>query len=115
MSEWEQRLAAWADELAADADDADWVTLPEAEEEVGVARSTLRNWYRTGQIPSRMLDGPHGPQRLVRLDAVLARAAQSPKLTRRAEREVALEAQVVLLRARVDSLEARLRRVEAQY
>ena len=42
-----------------------WVTLDEAVNACGVARSTLRSWYRSGQVPSRMVPGIHGPQRLV--------------------------------------------------
>jgi uncharacterized protein YigA (DUF484 family) len=44
----------------------------------------------------------------VPLDAVIERAARSPRIQRRAEREVSLEAQVELLRHRVDQLELRL-------
>jgi hypothetical protein len=73
-----------------------------------VSRSALRAWYRNGDIASRLVDGPHGPQRLVPLQAVLDRAAQSARIQRRAEREVSLEAQVTLLRHRVDQLELRL-------
>jgi transposase len=78
----------------------------------GVSRSTLRSWHRNGEIRSRLVDGPNGPQRLVQLDAVVERAAASPRLQRRAEREVSLEAQVALLRHRVDQLELRLAALE---
>ena len=56
-----------------------WVTLAEAERQAGVSRSTLRTWYRTGQIASRLMPGPHGLQRLVPLEVVLERAASSPR------------------------------------
>src|SRR5262245_60054617 len=82
--------------------------------ETGVSRSALRAWYRNGEIPSRLVDGPNGPQRLVPLDAVVARAARSPRIQRRAEREVGLEAQVALLRHRVDQLEFRLAAIERE-
>src|SRR5688572_4469991 len=59
--------------------DATWVTLAEAERQASVSRSTLRTWYRTGQIASRLMPGPHGLQRLVPLDVVLERAATSPR------------------------------------
>ncbi|MBA2280571.1 MAG: excisionase [Actinomycetota bacterium] len=113
MADWEARLEEWADDLraAADADDH-WVTLPEAEAECGVSRSALRNWYRSDQIQSRTLDGPHGPQRVVLLDEVEARAARSPRLARRAERELALEAQVVLLRSQLQALARRVEVLE---
>jgi transposase len=109
-SEWEDRLARWQAELDlfARLEDTPWVPLAQAEAETGVSRSALRSWYRNGEIPSRLMDGPNGPQRLVPLDAVIERAAQSPRLQRRAEREVSLEAQVALLRHRVDQLELRL-------
>src|SRR5215212_10943833 len=99
-SEWDDRLAAWRDELEllAKLDDTPWVPLAIAESEAGVSRSALRAWYRNGEIPSRLVDGPHGPQRLVPLEAVVERAGRSPRIQRRAEREVGLEAQVALLR-----------------
>jgi hypothetical protein len=114
VSDWEQRLAQWQDELTlfAQLDETPWVPLATAEAETGVSRSALRSWYRTGQISSRLVDGPNGPQRLVPLDAVLERAARSPRIQRRAEREIELEAQVALLRHRVDQLELRLTSLE---
>jgi hypothetical protein len=114
--EWEARLARWQSELElfAQLEDVPWVTLAEAEAEAGVSRSALRSWYRSGQITSRLVDGPNGPQRLVPLDAVIERAAQSPRLRRRAEREVELEAQLAVVRHRVDQLELRLASLERQ-
>jgi hypothetical protein len=109
-SDWEDRLEHWRDELElfAQLEESPWVPLARAEAETGVSRSALRSWYRNGEIPSRLVDGPNGPQRLVPLDAVIERAARSPRIQRRAEREVSLEAQVELLRHRVDQLELRL-------
>ena len=109
-SEWDERLKRWQAELDlfARLEETPWVPLSVAEVETGVSRSALRAWYRNGEIPSRLMDGPNGPQRLVPLDAVVERAAQSPRIQRRAEREVSLEAQVALLRHRVDQLELRL-------
>jgi transposase len=113
-SEWEERLRRWRDELElfARLEETPWVPLAVAETETGVSRSALRAWYRNGEIPSRLVDGPNGPQRLVPLDAVTERAAQSPRIQRRAEREISLEAQVALLRHRVDQLELRLAALE---
>lgn len=113
-SEWEERVAKWQNELAlfAQLDETPWVPLAQAEAETGVSRSALRSWYRNGEIESRLVDGPNGPQRLVPLDAVIERAAQSPRIQRRAEREVSLEAQVTLLRHRIDQLELRLAALE---
>lgn len=114
MSEWEERLERWRTELElfAELEESPWVPLARAEAETGVSRSALRSWYRNGEIPSRLVDGPNGPQRLVPLDAVIERAARSPRIQRRAEREVGLEAQVALLRHRVDQLELRLAALE---
>jgi hypothetical protein len=113
-SDWEDRLARWQNELELfeQLDETPWVTLGKAEVETGVSRSALRSWYRNGEIQSRLVDGPNGPQRLVQLDAVIERAATSPRIQRRAEREVSLEAQVTLLRHRVDQLELRLAALE---
>jgi transposase len=113
-SEWDDRLVAWRNELEllAQLDDTAWVPLAIAEAEAGVSRSALRAWYRNGEIASRLVDGPHGPQRLVPLQAVLDRAAQSARIQRRAEREVSLEAQLTLLRHRVDQLELGLAALE---
>jgi transposase len=113
-NEWDERLDRWRTELElfAQLEESPWVPLARAEAESGVSRSALRSWYRNGEIPSRLVDGPNGPQRLVPLDAVLERAARSPRIQRRAEREVSLEAQVALLRHRIDQLELRLAALE---
>src|ERR671912_2351597 len=81
LSEWDDRLAAWRDELdlLAKLDDAPWVPLAIAEAEAGVSRSALRAWYRNGEIASRLVDGPHGPQRLV---PPQAEAGSVPRLER---------------------------------
>jgi transposase len=115
-TDWERRLSEWQAELEllAQLDNIRWVPLARAESEVGVSRSTMRSWYRTGQIPSRLLDSPNGPQRLVPLDAVLERASRSPRIQRRAERAVSLEAEVALLRHRLHQLEQRLTALEAR-
>lgn len=99
-ADWDALLADWSREL--EGDDR-WVTLPEAEAEAGVSRSALRSWYRSGQVPSRLVDGPHGPQRLVPRSAVLLRASLSPR--RRTDDLTALKAEVAELRARVEALE----------
>lgn len=113
---WEAQLAAWRDELdlLARVEGTTWVPLSDAEAQTGVSRSALRAWYRAGEIPSRLVDGPHGPQRLVPLEAVLERAEQSARIRKRAEREISLEAQVALLRSHVDRLEIRLAALEAR-
>jgi len=112
--DWEDRLDEWELELELSArlEGSDWVTLDRAAAETGVSRAALRNWYRTGQIPSRLVDGPHGPQRLVPLSMIAARAEASPRLRRSAERRIADEAQLELLRHRVDQLELRLAALE---
>jgi transposase len=114
--DWEDRLDDWELELelAAQLEGSDWVPLERAAAETGASRAALRNWYRTGQIPSRLVDGPHGPQRLVPLAVVAARAEASPRLRRTAERRLADEAQIEILRHRVDQLELRLAALERQ-
>jgi transposase len=115
-TDWERRLADWQAELdlIAQLEDIHWVPLGRAEAEIGVSRSTLRSWYRSGEIQSRLVDGPNGPQRLVPLDAVIERASRSPRIQRRAERAVSLEGEVALLRHRLDQLEQRLAAIEAR-
>jgi len=112
--DWEDRLDDWELELELSArlEDSDWVTLERAVASTGVSRAALRNWYRTGQVPSRLVDGPHGPQRLVPRAVVAARAEASPRLRRTAQRRLADEAQIEILRHRVDQLELRLAAVE---
>jgi transposase len=112
--DWEDRLDAWELELELNAqlEGSDWVTLERATAETGVSRAALRSWYRTGQIPSRLVDGPHGPQRLVPLALVAARAEASPRLRRTAQRRLADEAQLEILRHRIDQLELRLAALE---
>ena len=114
--DWEDRLDEWETELelAAQIDGSDWVTLERAAADTGVSRAALRTWYRTGQIPSRLVDGPHGPQRVVPLGVVTERAEASPRLRRSAERRLADEAQLELLRHRVDQLELRLAALEGR-
>jgi hypothetical protein len=82
-----------------------WVTLEEATGATGVARSTLRSWYRSGQLPSRMIAGVHGPQRLVPLDAVLDRALRSSRVRRQLDHTRSLEAEVDELRGRLEAIE----------
>jgi transposase len=112
--DWEDRLDDWELELelAAQLEGSDWVTLERAATDTGASRAVLRTWYRTGQIPSRLVDGPHGPQRLVPLALVAARAEASPRLRRTAQRRLADEAQLEILRHRVDQLELRLAALE---
>src|SRR5262252_3100145 len=112
--DWEDRLDDWELELelSASLEGSDWVTLERAAADTGVSRAALRNWYRTGQIPSRLVNGPHGPQRLVPLALVAARAEASPRLRRTAERRLADQAQLEILRHRVDQLELRLAALE---
>jgi len=112
--DWEDRLDDWELELELGArlDGSDWVTLEKASAETGVSRAALRTWYRGGQIPSRLVDGPHGPQRLVPLTMVAERAEASPRVRKTAERRLADEAQLELLRHRVDQLDLRLAELE---
>lgn len=114
--DWEDRLDDWELELELNArlEGSHWVTLERAAADTGVSRAALRNWYRTDQIPSRLVDGPHGPQRLVPLALVAARAEASPRLRRTAERRLAEQAQHEILRHRVDQLEARLMALEGR-
>ena len=112
--DWEDRLDDWELELelAAQLEGSDWVTLERAATDTGASRAVLRTWYRSGQIPSRLVDGPHGPQRLVPLALVAARAEASPRLRHTAQRRLADEAQLEILRHRVDQLELRLAALE---
>jgi transposase len=112
--DWEDRLDEWELELelAARLEGSDWVTLEKASAATGASRAALRSWYRAGQIPSRLVDGPHGPQRLVPLAMVASRAAGSPRLRRSAERRLGGEAELELLRHRIDQLELRLAALE---
>ena len=112
--DWEDRLDDWDVELelAAQLEGSDWVTLDRAAADTGVSRAALRSWYRTNQIPSRLVEGPHGPQRLVPLAVVASRAEASPRLRRAAERRLAGAAELEILRHRVDQLELRLSALE---
>ena len=114
IMDWEDRLDGWELELELNAqlEGSDWVTLERAAAGTGASRAALRNWYRTGQIPSRLVDGPHGPQRLVPLALVAARAEASPRLRNTTQRRLADEAQLEILRHRVDQLELRLAALE---
>jgi transcriptional regulator with XRE-family HTH domain len=100
--DWDELLARLADEPAEEG----WVTLEEAAGAAGVSRSTLRSWYRSRRIPSVMVAGPHGPERLVPLDAVLDRAVASPRVRRNLDRSRSMQFELEQLRHRVEVLEA---------
>lgn len=102
--DWDELLV----QLAEQPQEEGWVTLDEASGAAGVARSTLRSWYRAGQLPSRMVAGVHGPQRLVPLDAVLDRALRSSRVRRQLEHARSLEAEVEELRQRLEAVERHL-------
>jgi predicted site-specific integrase-resolvase len=114
--DWEDRLEQWQVELdlAERLDGTGWVTLARAEELTGASRSTLRSWYRTGDIRSKVVDGPNGPQRLVPAQDVLDRASRSPHIRQRSSREVALEARLAIVSGHVEALDARVRALEAR-
>jgi hypothetical protein len=83
-TELQELVEQWGHEFAIQAElegdtTTTWVDLAEAERQAGVSRSTLRAWYRGGHVASRLMPGPHGLQRLVPLEAVLARAERSPR------------------------------------
>src|SRR5437879_6206100 len=85
-----------------------WVTLNEAEEEAGVSRSAIRAWFRSGEVASVVVEGPHGDQRLVDLDAVVARARLAGNRVgrrRQTDRVDELERRVAALEARLADLE----------
>jgi transposase len=111
---WDDRLDDWDAtlELTAQLEGSDWVTLDVAARQTGASRAALRSWYRNGEIPSRLTEGPHGPTRLVPLAIVAARAEASPRLRYTAQRRLDAEAQLALLSHRVDELEARLAALE---
>ncbi len=100
-SGWDDVLAR----LAVEPVEEGWATLQDASAAAGVPVPTLRSWYRTGQLPSRMVMGPHGPQRVVPLDAVVGLAMSSARARRRLEHARSLEAEVEELRHRVEILE----------
>src|SRR6266513_5183511 len=70
---WEDLVATLSEGLGAD-EHLTWVPLADAASAAGVSRSTLRSWYRTGQLPSRLEPGPHGPQRVVPRELAIERA-----------------------------------------
>jgi hypothetical protein len=110
--DWEDLVAG----LSADPDGQwTWLTLPEASAEAGVSRSTLRAWYRSGQIPSQLEAGPHGPQRLVPRELVFERALKgrgrldAPEPTRTVETATsAIEAVLADASRREERLQARI-------
>lgn len=107
---WDDRIDDWeaAVELSTQLDGSDWVTLDVAARQTGASRAALRSWYRNGEIPSRLTEGPHGPQRLVPLRLVAERAEASPRLRYAAQRKLDAEAQLELLRHQITALEARI-------
>lgn len=102
--DWDRMLG----ELAAQPVEEGWVTLDEAAGATGISRSTLRSWYRGGLVPSKMVAGPHGPQRIVPLDLVLDRALGSSRSRSQLERARSLQAEVEELRRRMEVVERQL-------
>ena len=100
-NDWDRMLG----ELAAQPIEEGWVTLEEAAGATGVSRSTLRSWYRGGLIPSKMIAGLHGPQRIVPLEPVVDRALGSSRSRRQLEQARSLQAEVEELRRRVEIIE----------
>ena len=84
------------------------VTLEEAVDATGVSRSTLRSWYRGGRIPSRMIAGVHGPQRIVPLAVVIDQALASPARSTPTRQARTLQAEVDELRQRINRIERHL-------
>src|ERR1700679_1525071 len=115
--DWEDRLDEWETELelSAQLDGSEWVTLEKAAEQTGVSRAALRTWYRAGQIPSRLVDRPHRPQRRVPLGVVAEPAEGSRRRRRSTERRLGDEAQLEILRHRIDQLELRLAALERRH
>jgi transposase len=99
--DWDGLLA----QLASQPPPEGWVSLEEAATSSGVSRSTLRSWYRNGQIPSRMVPGTHGPERLVPLEAVLERALGSSRLRRQLEQARSASSELADLRNRIEVIE----------
>lgn len=100
------------------APDATWVSLAEAERQAGVSRSTLRTWYRTGQVASRLTPSPHGLQRLVPLEVVVDKASRSPRTRAKAapeapEEEATMSTPEALLRMAELAKAAATERAEA--
>ncbi|MGH9030158.1 MAG: hypothetical protein ACRDV4_11165, partial [Acidimicrobiales bacterium] len=97
----------WDDFLAqlAEQPPEGWVNLEEASRAAGISRSTLRSWYRTGKISSRMVAGVHGPQRIVPLEDVMEQSLRSSRTRRQLEHARSLEAEVDALRLRLEAVE----------
>jgi len=112
--DWDDRLDAWEAELdlASAIEGSTWVTLDRASADTGVSRAALRTWYRGGEIPSRLVDGPHGPQRLVPLALVAARAQASPRLRKAAARRQDDQGRWDLMAHRLGQIEQRLAAME---
>lgn len=101
---WDRLL----DDLASHPVEEGWVTLEQAVDATGVSRSTLRSWYRSGRIPSQMVAGVHGPQRIIPLAVVIDQALASPRSHRQLERARTLQAEVDELRRRLERIERHL-------
>jgi len=104
INDWDRLLG----ELAAQPVEEGWVTLEEATGATGVSRSTLRSWYRSGLIPSKMVAGAHGPQRIVPLDLVVDRALGSSRSLRQLEQARSFQAELEELRRRIETIERQL-------
>ena len=70
MRNWKKTEPAQAEERT----EKGWVALHEAAQAAGVSVSTLKQWCRDGEVPSKTERRPQGAERRVPLGAVLQRA-----------------------------------------
>lgn len=106
--DWDELLERLDAAGAGDEADGEWVSLGEAASGGAVSVPTLRSWYRSGKIRSRMVLGPHGPERRVPMDDVIEQAQRSARLARRVDQERSADYLVSWLLRRVAALEAHL-------
>lgn len=88
-----------------------WVTLREAEKEVGIAVQTLRKWYRTGEIETKDDYTVYGQkiQKLVNLGEVKKRAEKSVRYKKNS-----LSLDVADMDARLTELEYNYHRLRSE-
>jgi transposase len=90
-----------------------WASVTEAAAAAGVSKSTLRSWYRSGKLESRLVPGPNGPQREVLLSSVLSLGRVGERMSRAAmdpaAAVAALEQALVRAETRAERAESALR------
>ena len=79
---------------------AEWLTIAEAAEALGVSKDTIRRRIKAGKIPAEKRPGPHGVLTYYILDTNLSEAAEVITITREGTGELEALIRALMLEVR---------------